>query len=301
MKKLLALITAAFLLCGISATASAQSIYEMLHGVAWTQIEPLPEAHDISIPGTITITKNTTFTDKSIILETNGILEIKNGASLTLKDATIFVENGGTIKITDGTLKLKDRSCLCNNGTIIVEESGKLNVTYGFFDIYPQGTYINKGKFTGYKGKNLNSTLSEIKKFDNTFNLSDYLIYLRIIPDSAADIFPSGTTIDLFYRIDNIRTDYRYTLTLTKNKLNITHPDQTPSEIYTPELIVSLRARAEQYTAPAINYAHIQRQSYFLYYHNSTKHNEPGTLIAETTSYFTDGEIIADYLTEEYI
>ena len=42
MKKLLALITAAILLCGLSAPASAQSIYEYMHGVAWTQIEPLP-------------------------------------------------------------------------------------------------------------------------------------------------------------------------------------------------------------------------------------------------------------------
>lgn len=301
MKKILPLITAIILLCGLSLPASAQSIYEYLHGIAWTNIEPLPAAKDISVPGTIIINKNTTFTDKNIIIETNGILEIKNGASLTLQNTRIFIENGGTIKVTDGTLKIKNRSHLDNNGTIIVEKSGKLNVTYGFFNVYPQGEYINNGKFTGYKGKNLNSTLSRIKKFDSSFNLSDYVISLRVIPDSISDIFPSGTTIDLFYRIENIRTDYRHTLTLTKNKLNFTHPDQPPSEIYTPELISSLLSRVEQYTAPAENYACIQRQSYFLYYHNATKYNEPGTLIAETLSYFTDGEIIADNVTREYI
>ena len=113
------------------------------------------------------------------------------------------------MKITDGTLKLKNRSQLNNNGTIIIEEPGKLNVTYGFFNVYPQGTYINNGKFTGYKGKDLNSTFSEITKFDSAFDLSDYVVYLRVIPDSTSDIFPSGTTIDLFYRIDTISTDYR--------------------------------------------------------------------------------------------
>lgn len=301
MKKLLALITAAILLCGLSAPASAQSIYEYMHGVAWTQIEPLPASQKVSIPGRIIITKNTTFTDKDIIIETNGILEITNGASLTLQNTGIFVEHGGTVKITDGTLKLKNRSQLNNNGTIIIEEPGKLNVTYGFFNVYPQGTYINNGKFTGYKGKDLNSTFSEITKFDSAFDLSDYVVYLRVIPDSTSDIFPSGTTIDLFYRIDTISTDYRYTLTLTKNKLNLTHPEEPPFEIYTPELTESLRARAEQYTAPAENYAHIQRQSYFLYYHNATKNNEADTLIAETLSYFTDGEIIASNVTQEYI
>lgn len=272
-----------------------------MHGVAWTQIEPLPASQKISIPGRIIITKNTTFTDKDIIIETNGILEITNGASLTLQNTGIFVEHGGTVKITDGTLKLKNRSQLNNNGTIIIEEPGKLNVTYGLFNVYPQGTYINNGKFTGYKGKDLNSTFSEITKFDSAFDLSDYVVYLRVIPDSTSDIFPSGTTIDLFYRIDTISTDYRYILTLTKNKLNLTHPEEPPSKIYTPELTESLRARAEQYTAPAENYAHIQRQSYFLYYHNATKNNEADTLIAETLSYFTDGEIIASNVTQEYI
>ncbi|MGN1107959.1 MAG: hypothetical protein ACI4RK_01135 [Oscillospiraceae bacterium] len=301
MKKLLALITAAILLCGLSAPASAQSIYEYMHGVAWTQIEPLPASQKVSIPGRITISKNTTFTDKDIIIETNGILEIANGASLTLQNTGIFVEHGGTIKITDGTLKLKNRSQLNNNGTIIIEEPGKLNVTYGFFNVYPQGSFINNGKFTGYKGKDLNSALSEITKFDSAFDLSDHVVHLRVIPDSTSDIFPSGTNIDLFYRIDTISTDYRYTLTLTKNKLNLTHPEEPPYEIYTPELTESLRARAEQYTAPAENYAHIQRQSYFLYYHNATKYNEAGTLIAETLSYFTDGEIIASNVTQEYI
>ena len=301
MKKILALITAALLFCGISITASAQSFYEYMHGVAWTQSEPLPAGKDISIPGIITISKNTTFTDKNIIIETNGILKITNGASLTLQNTHIFIENGGTIKITDGTLKVKGRSVLDNNGTIIVEEAGKLNITYGFFNVLPEAKFTNNGKFTGYKGKNLNSTISEIKKFDSAFDLSDYAVYLRVIPDSASDIFPSGTTIDLYYRIDTISTDYRYTLTLTKSKLNFTHPDQTPSETYTPELISSLRARVAQYAVPATNYAHIQRQSYFLYYHNSTKYNEAGTLIAETLSYFTDGEIIASNVTVEYI
>ncbi|MGN1340101.1 MAG: hypothetical protein ACI4WS_07400 [Oscillospiraceae bacterium] len=301
MKKILPLITAIILLCVLSLPASAQSIYEYLHGVAWTNIEPLPSSKNISIPGTIIITKSTTITDKNIIIETNGILEIKNGASLTLQNTRIFIENGGTIKITDGTLKVKGRSVLDNNGTIVVEEAGKINITYGFFNVLPEAKFINNGKFTGYKGKNLTSTLSQIKSFDSAFDLSDYVISLRVIPDSATDIYPSRTTIDLFYRIDNIRTDYRYILTLTKNKLNFTHPDQPPSEIYTPELIDSLRARVEQYTAPAENYACIQRQSYFLYYYNATKYNEPGTLIAETLSYFTDGEIIADNVTQEYI
>ena len=164
MKKLLSLITAALLFCGLSISAPAQSIYEYLHGVAWTQIEPLPTSEDISIPGTITITKNTTFTDKDIIIETGGILEIKNGASLTLQSTSIFIENGGTIKITDGTLKLKSRSNIDNNGTMIVEKAGKLNVTYGFFRVEPQGTFINNGKFTGNKGKNLNATLAQNKE-----------------------------------------------------------------------------------------------------------------------------------------
>lgn len=301
MKKLLSLIAAIMLICGLTIPASAQSFYEYMHGVAWTQFEPIPAGKDISIPGIITISKNTTFTDKNIIIETNGILKITNGASLTLQNTRIFIENGGTIKITDGTLKIKSRSVLDNNGTIIVEEDGKLNVTYGFFNILPEAKFINNGKFTGYKGKNLNSTLSEIKKFDSAFNLSDYIVYLRVIPDSTSDIFPSGTIIDLYYRIDNIRTDYRYILTLTKNKPKFTHPDQTPSEIYTPELISALRARVSQYTAPAKNYAHIQRQSCFLYYHNATKHNKAGTLIAETLSYFTDGEIVADNVITEYI
>lgn len=292
MKKLLSLITAALLFCGLSISAPAQSIYEYLHGVAWTQIEPLPASEDISIPGTITITKNTTFTDKDIIIETGGILEIKNGASLTLQSTSIYIENGGTIKITDGTLKLKNRSNIDNNGTMIVEKAGKLNVTYGFFRVEPQGTFINNGKFTGYKGKNLNTTLSQIKEFDSAFDLSDHVVYLRVIPDSASDIFPCGTNIDLFYRIDTIRTDYRYTLTLTNGKLNFTHPDQRPSEIYTPELISSLRARVAEYDPPAENYAHIQRQSCFYY------NNKDGTLFAEGISYFTDGECITDYVTE---
>ena len=59
MKKLLSLITSALLFCGLSISAPAQSIYEYLHGVAWTQIEPLPTSEDISIPSTIIITKNT--------------------------------------------------------------------------------------------------------------------------------------------------------------------------------------------------------------------------------------------------
>lgn len=175
---------------------------------------------------------------------------------------------------------------------MIVEKAGKLNVTYGFFRVEPQGTFINNGKFTGYKGKNLNATLSQIKKFDSAFDLSDHVVYLRVIPDSTSDIFPCGTNIDLFYRIDTIRTDYRYTLTLTKNKLNFTHPDQRPSEIYTPELISSLRARVAEYDPPAENYAHIQRQSCFYY------NNKDGTLFAEGISYFTDGECITDYVTE---
>ena len=63
-------------------------------------------------------------------------------------------------------------------------------------------------------------------------------------------------------------------------------------EIYTPELISSLRARAAEYDPPAENYAHIQRQSCFFY------NNKDGTLFAEGISYFTDGECITDYVTE---
>ena len=102
MKKLLSLITAALLFCGLSISAPAQSVYEYLHGVAWTQIEPLPTSEDISIPGTITITKNTTFTDKDIIIETGGILEIKNGASLTLQSTCIVVGRGGSVMMGAG-------------------------------------------------------------------------------------------------------------------------------------------------------------------------------------------------------
>lgn len=299
MKKLLSLITAAFLLCGISVTASAQSIYEMLHGVSWTQIEPLPDAHDISIPGTITITKNTTFTNKNIILETNGIIQIKNGASLTLKNSCIYVENGGTIRIIDGTLKLKELSSIGNNGIISVGETGKLNVTYGSINIYPQGKFINNGKFTGYRGKNLNSALSQIKKFDSSFDLSDYVMFLNTYPDTHHDSYMAGTKIYLYYRIDNIQTDYRYVLDIKNGKLNITHPDQPASDIYTPELINSLRARAQQYIFPEMNYTNVQRRQYYLYYHNATEHDsgidmEAGTMIAESVWFCTDGEVTMD-------
>ena len=120
------------LICGLTIPASAQSFYEYMHGVAWTQFEPIPAGKDISIPGIITISKNTTFTDKNIIIETNGILKITNGASLTLQNTHIFIENGGTIKITDGTLKVKGRSVLDNNGT----ERSAVIIHYSFLGLF---------------------------------------------------------------------------------------------------------------------------------------------------------------------
>lgn len=268
MKKLLALITAACImsLAVPAAYAEDESTYETaelnFRGYSWTGEISEDTPKNLVITDNVVVTKNTEINQKNIRIENKGILEITNGAALSLKQSNIFIENGGTLIISDGALSILWNSSVTNTGTLIIGSKGKLDIKSSGFSIKAGSTFICSGKISCVSEKYFNKAIAKIQKYDKNFSFSDYSMYVYAT-DSLA-------TIKFYYCIDNIETSYKYTAKISKkNGLKVTHSSTKLSKVYDKTLRNEILDRVYKYESvndlPESYDDGIEREYYYLY------------------------------------
>ena len=216
------------------------------------------------ITDNVVITQDVKITDKDIRVEDNGILEIADGAQLTLENTKIFIENGGTLIISNGELNILGiNSSVKNIGTMIVASNGKLNIKSGGFSYTAESSFICGGKISCVSEKHFNKAISTIKRYDKNFNYTDYTMYVYASG-------PSSATVQFKYCIDQIETNYKYTATISqKNGCKVTRSSIKLSNVYNEQLHNELRDKVFTYEAlnnlPDSYNTGIRRENYYLY------------------------------------
>jgi len=233
MKKLFSALLAASLIFSVNAGAADPA---ELHGTRWTDPAECPQSQNISITGDVTISENTTISS-SLVVESDSTLHITSGAELTLKSADIFIEEGGTLLITDGRLDFYS-AAFENCGTIIIEKDGTLNISSGTFSSYPSGNICNSGEIT-CKGRSLTPAFNSVRRYDSRFSLSEYSLYMTVRNAGKSKI-------EAYYCVGRIQTNYRYTLT-PGEKGRIKRSNKALSAVYDVETRNDLLARVESY------------------------------------------------------
>ena len=171
------------------------------------------------------ISKDTEIKNKNIRVEKKGILEITDGAKISLNKSQIFIENGGTLIISDGALNILQSSSVTNVGTLIIGSKGKLDIKSNGFSSKPGSALICNGKISCVSEKYYNKAIATIQRYDENFNLSDYSMYVYASGSSA--------TIQFKYCIDNIETSYKYTAKISnKDGLKVTRSSIKLSKVY---------------------------------------------------------------------
>ena len=103
MKKLLALITAACVIALGAPTAYAEAEKNSetaelnFRGYSWAGEISEDTPDKLVITDNTVISKDTEIKNKNIRVEKKGILEITDGAKISLNKSQIFIENGGTL------------------------------------------------------------------------------------------------------------------------------------------------------------------------------------------------------------
>lgn len=209
MKKLLALITAACVIALAAPTAYAEAEKNSetaelnFRGYSWAGEISEDTPDKLVITDNTVISKDTEIKNKNIRVEKKGILEITDGAKISLNKSQIFIENGGTLIISDGALNILQSSSVTNVGTLIIGSKGKLDIKSNGFSSKPGSALICNGKISCVSEKYYNKAIATIQRYDENFNLSDYSMYVYASGSSA--------TIQFKYCIDNIETSYKYT------------------------------------------------------------------------------------------
>ncbi len=273
MKKIIALLSLALMLCGLSQTAFADTVltdYEFLHGVTWHGEST--DQKKLLITDTVVFSENVTLKNKSITIEKDAVLEITNGAELVLDDTEIYVENGGNIIVSDGKIEIDD-GLIVNIGLFIIGKNGAVNVKQGTFRTKPEGGVVNNGLFSCYDGQSLKKEFSAIKKYDSRFNIVDYSFWLSIDKEGRGLFY-------LNYCIGRIETNYMYKVKMEKGKRSsITRSPLPLSEVYSTETRNKLLDRVFAYETvndpPEELEDGCNRERYYLYEYKS------GKLIAE--------------------
>lgn len=242
MKKLTSAIVAAALCLTLFSPAHAenQDARTQLCGTAWTESDNIPKTRDLYISGHITLSESATLKNY-LRIESGSVLEITNGAEVTLSSSRIFIEKGGTLLVTDGKLKLSD-AYLQNNGAINIEKGGELNISSGGLTSYPQSVITCSGNLTCTKDRSIIPAFNAVRRYDSNFTLSDYSMHINITGGIKAKI-------QAFYCIDNIETNYCYTIYINKNKTVLRRSNKSLSAVYSPELREKLLSRVEAYEA----------------------------------------------------
>ncbi len=286
MKKIITLITMMCLIALAGVSAYAEDVNaEILNftGHAWNGEISEDTPDRLVISNNIVISSDLLLNQKQIRIEDNGILEITDGANLTLYNTSIFIENGGTMIVSDGTVTFDGTNSVSNSsvknvGTIVIASKGKFDVKKGAFSSTSESNFICNGKISCVTEKHFNKAIATIKNYDNNFSFNNYSMYVYASSLSSA-------TIQFKYCIDKIETSYKYTATLNKKSgIKVTRSPIELSKVYNDELRRQLLDRTCAYEAsnelPADFYSGIKREYYYLY--NYTKK----TLISEYL-YFT--------------
>lgn len=268
MKKLLALIAAVCVVALAAPTAYAEGAKASetaelnFRGHSWSGEISEDTPDKLVITDNVVISKDSDIKNKNIRIENNGILEISDGAGVSLNGSQIFIENGGTLIVSDGALSILRNSSVKNVGTLIIGSKGKLDIKSSGFSSQPGSSFICSGKISCVSEKYFNRAIATIKRYDDKFSLSDYSMYVYASGSSA--------TIQFRYCIDNIETSYRYTAEISnKNGLKVTHSSVKLSKVYDTTLRSGILDRVYTYEAvndlPGGYDTGIERESYYLY------------------------------------
>lgn len=272
MKKLLALITAACVIALAAPTAYAEAEKNSetaelnFRGYSWAGEISEDTPDKLVITDNTVISKDTEIKNKNIRVEKKGILEITDGAKISLNKSQIFIENGGTLIISDGALNILQSSSVTNVGTLIIGSKGKLDIKSNGFSSKPESALICNGKISCVSEKYYNKAIATIQRYDENFNLSDYSMYVYASGSSA--------TIQFKYCIDNIETSYKYTAKISnKDGLKVTRSSIKLSKVYDKTLRNKILDRVYKYETvndlPSSYDTGIERESYYLYDYSS--------------------------------
>ncbi len=284
MKKLISLITAALALTLFTPCAYADSpipaaeevpppkeeMEAEFFGTVWNGEDT--DTKDLLVTGCVTVSADAELNDKDIRIEENGIIEVTGGAHLVLNNTHLYIENGGSLIISNGTVTLNGQKTISgygeieNNGSLIICTNGTLDISSGTFSTHPTTkgcVLINNGKLSITSEKLFKKAIAKIKKYDKNFRLSDYSIFAN-----AYD--KSNSTIYFQYCIDGIETDHQYTARIGKKAgVRITRSRTDLSTVYDKELRNKLLDRVYSYESahdlPDSFYEGINRRSYYLY------------------------------------
>ncbi len=293
MKKLFAIITSACIIAFSMTTAYAETFEAYrteelnFRGYSWSGEISDHTPQKLLVTDTVVITQDTEIKDKQIRIEDNGILEITDGAEISLNRTQIFIENGGTLIVSDGELSVIANGSLSNVGTLIIGSNGKLNIKSGGFTTTSEGTFVCCGKISCVSEKHFDKAVSTIKYYDQNFNYADYAIYVY-----ATGLY--SATVQFKYCIDEIETNYKYTAKLSvKDGCRVTRSSIDLSKVYDKELRNELLDEVYAYDAvndlPHDYGTGIKRQNYYLYsYSKNTLWNEYVyfILVFDTDTYF---------------
>lgn len=252
-------------LCSLSVGAE-ETAYEF-YGTPWTGTVSEDSSRYLTVYENAVITSDTELADKSIRIEKNGVLEITNGANVSLDSTNILIENGGALIISDGVLTLNGSgipgSYVSSYGTLIAGSNGGINIKRGGLKVYPEGSFIGSGAVELVNKTGYSRVLSAIKRYDKSFRPSEYSIYAHSLDGKSAQI-------QLCYCIGDIETDYRYTASYGANSgVKLKRSPIKLSEVYDKELrerlLDSVHAYEARSSMPADFELGIERSYYYSY------------------------------------
>lgn len=228
------LLAAAGTLAVFSLSAGAANSDYEFYGTPWDGAVSDSSPDDLTVYDSAVISSDTELSGKNVRIEKNGVLEITGGANVTLSSTNIFIENGGALFISDGTLTLdspdSSGSYITAHGTLAVGSKGKISVKKGGLQIYPGSSFIDCGSVELVNETGFEKTLAKIKRYDKDFRLSDYSLYAHSIGGSTAQI-------QLRYCIGNIETGFKYTSTYgAKSGIKLKRSTVDLSRVYSKEL-----------------------------------------------------------------
>lgn len=270
MKKLIriaALLATAGTLALCSMPVGAEEPDYGFYGAPWSGTVSEADPRYLTVYENAVIKSDIELADKRIRIEKNGVLEITNGAKVSLNSTNILIENGGALIISDGLLTLNGSdipgSYVSSYGTLVAGSNGGINIKRGGLKVYPEGSFIGGGAVELVNKTGYSRVLSAIKRYDKSFLPSEYSIYAHSLDGKSAQI-------QLCYCIGDIETDYRYTASYGANSgVKLKRSPVKLSEVYDKELrdrlLNSVRAYEAVSSVPADIERGIERSRYYSY------------------------------------
>lgn len=240
------------------------------------------------------ITNKKTVISDDFVLSAGAELRINPGSTLVIsKNATftvrgkLIIERGAKLYIAKGKCVLDNAAAEIKSfgGTIHISKASSLEIKRGSLRKYAGSDIVWNGKFKFLKNSNFKNVINRIKNDNNKFDLNDYEMYFDV---GTRNLSPNFASLYMYYTIDNIVTDFRYTYGKSSSRKGIIKTSDIPLKtVYDKALTADLRERVSKFESNSGHTPSLysKQENIYMNYKYIYNYNSPDLFLE--VSYFT--------------